>query len=107
MPSNPASFASRRHCSSVIFSGYGNAHRLIDFLNGYFFRGFSGAFGCAPIADAPSAAAEVANSSRRSGEYGPDMGNLLCRTGFQPVLAGTGWKPVLLELGEHALGDEL
>ena len=28
-----------RHCSSVIFSGYGNAHRLIDFLNGYFFRG--------------------------------------------------------------------
>src|SRR5262249_18153769 len=70
MPSNPASFASRRHCSSVIFSGYGNPQRLIDFLNGYFFRGT--AFGWLASADAPSMAADAANISRRSG-YGPDM----------------------------------
>src|ERR1051325_6986996 len=73
MPSNPASFASFRHCSNVIFSGYGDAHKLIDFLNAYFLRGLSGAFGWAANADAPSAAADVASSSRRSGQKGPDM----------------------------------
>src|SRR3954465_12956686 len=85
MPSNPAALARRRQASRFILSGYGNAHWLIDFLNGYFLRGAD--FG-EPGAAAPGVwgansadpkaepgAAEAASSSRRSG-YGPDIGNL-------------------------------
>src|SRR5581483_8907352 len=85
------SLASRRHCSRLIFSGYGNAHRLIDFLNAYFLRPGFAACGVALAANPPApvsaaaAAAEAARSSRRSGEYGPDIGGPPGRGGDCPL----------------------